>query len=550
MTAGASDHVVTSLRALHAGLTRARLPLEVPGAVEARERARAAAVQLADYVIPRAEQFEAPLLAVVGGSTGAGKSTLVNSLVGQEVSRASAIRPTTRRPVLVHHPDDAGWFLDERVLPSLARVHGTAEQTDPAGHVTELELVAADRVPRGLALLDAPDIDSVVVANRQLAGQLLAAADLWIFLTTAARYADAVPWALLRGAAARRAVVAVVLDRVPPGTAPEVRADLSERLHAEGALHGLLGVGGSSGSAVASQAMQVLPVGVPKLLVSTMAAGDVSPYVGAKDVTIMPSVVDVAGINRISRSVMGNAVAAIAGMATAYAETAGAPQDPEEPHLIGATMFGLTTPAVDEARKQLTELGYEVLVFHATGAGGRAMEALAADGFLDGVLDLTTTELVDDMLGGVLSAGPDRLEAVGAAGLPQVVSVGALDMCNFGPEATVPDKYAGRNFIVHNPTVTLMRTTPEEMAELGRRIGRKLAQATGPVEVFLPLRGVSGIDVDGGPFFDPDADAACFTALKEELAGTDVVVHEVDSAINDEGFGLAAADALHALIRR
>lgn len=323
-----------------------------------------------------------------------------------------------------------------------------------------------------------------------------------------------------------------------------------ERLHAEGALHGLLGVGGSSGSAVASQAMQVLPVGVPKLLVSTMAAGDVSPYVGAKDVTIMPSVVDVAGINRISRSVMGNAVAAIAGMATAYAETAGAPQDPEEPHLIGATMFGLTTPAVDEARKQLTELGYEVLVFHATGAGGRAMEALAADGFLDGVLDLTTTELVDDMLGGVLSAGPDRLEAVGAAGLPQVVSVGALDMCNFGPEATVPDKYAGRNFIVHNPTVTLMRTTPEEMAELGRRIGRKLAQATGPVEVFLPLRGVSGIDVDGGPFFDPDADAACFTALKEELAGTDVVVHEVDSAINDEGFGLAAADALHALIRR
>ena len=327
-------------------------------------------------------------------------------------------------------------------------------------------------------------------------------------------------------------------------------AAVVERLHAQGKLHGLLGVGGSSGSAVASQAMQILPVGVPKLLVSTMAAGDVSPYVGAKDVTIMPSVVDVAGINRISRSVMGNAVAAIAGMATAYAETVGAAPEPDEPHLIGATMFGLTTPAVDEARQRLAELGYEVLVFHATGAGGRAMEALAADGFLDGVLDLTTTELVDDMLGGVLSAGPDRLEAVGAAGLPQVVSVGALDMCNFGPKETVPDKYAGRNFIVHNPTVTLMRTTPEEMAELGRRIGRKLAQATGPVEVFLPLRGVSGIDVDGGPFFDPDADAACFAALKAELAGTDVVVHEVDSAINDGGFGTAAADALHALIGR
>lgn len=327
-------------------------------------------------------------------------------------------------------------------------------------------------------------------------------------------------------------------------------AAVVERLHAEGRLHGVLGVGGSSGSAVASQAMQALPVGVPKLLVSTMAAGDVGPYVGAKDVTLMPSVVDVAGINRISRMVLGNAVAAVAGMAAAYAEAAAAPPDLDEPHLIGATMFGLTTPAVDEARERLTELGYEVLVFHATGAGGRAMEALAADGLLDGVLDLTTTELVDDLLGGVLSAGPDRLEAVGAAGLPQVVSVGALDMCNFGPAETVPQEYAGRSFIVHNPTVTLMRTTPEEMAELGRRIGRKLARATGPVEVFLPLRGVSGIDVEGAPFHDPDADAACFAALRHELEGSDVVVHDVDAAINDHGFGTAAAEALHALIRR
>jgi len=327
-------------------------------------------------------------------------------------------------------------------------------------------------------------------------------------------------------------------------------AAVVEKLHAEGRLHGVLGVGGSSGSAVASQAMQALPVGVPKLLVSTMAAGDVGPYVGAKDVTIMPSVVDVAGINRISRLVLRNAVAAVAGMATAYAEAAAAPQDTDEPHLVGATMFGLTTPAVDEARRRLTELGYEVLVFHATGAGGRAMEALVADGLLDGVLDLTTTELVDDLLGGVLSAGPDRLEAAGAAGLPQVVSVGALDMCNFGPRETVPEKYAGRSFIVHNPTVTLMRTTPEEMAELGRRIGRKLARATGPVEVFLPLRGVSGIDVEGAPFHDPDADAACFAALRQELEGSDVVVHEFDGAINDDGFGTAAADALHALIRR
>lgn len=333
-------------------------------------------------------------------------------------------------------------------------------------------------------------------------------------------------------------------------TMGEGAAVVVDRLFREGRLHGLLGVGGSSGSSVASRAMQVLPVGVPKLLVSTMAAGDVGPYVGAKDVTVMPSVVDVAGINRISRAIMGNAVAAVAAMAQAYRERAAAPEEEDEPHLIGATMFGLTTPAVDEARQRLTELGYEVLVFHATGAGGRAMEALAADGLLDGVLDLTTTELVDDMLGGVLSAGPDRLEAAGAAGLPQVVSVGALDMCNFGPEATVPERYAGRRFVVHNPTVTLMRTTPEEMAELGRRIGRKLREATGPVAVYLPLRGVSGIDVEGGPFHDPEADAACFAALREELEGSDVVVHEVDSAINDPGFGRAAAEELHALIGR
>src|SRR5690625_2508194 len=325
-------------------------------------------------------------------------------------------------------------------------------------------------------------------------------------------------------------------------------AAVVERLHLQGRLHGVLAVGGSSGSAVASAAMQALPVGVPKVLVSTMAAGDVGPYVGAKDITMMPAVVDVAGINRISRVTFGNAVAAIAAMARAHAERTETEQADDEPPLLGATMFGLTTPAVDEARKRLSELGYEVLVFHATGAGGRAMEGLAADGFLDGVLDLTTTELVDDMLGGILSAGPDRLEAVGAAGLPQVVSVGALDMCNFGPEASVPGTYAGRNFVVHNPTVTLMRTTADEMAELGRRIGRKLASATGPVQVYLPLRGVSGIDVEGGPFSDPEADAACFTAIREELAGTDVVVHDLDVAINDEGFGTAAADALHELI--
>lgn len=237
--AGSRDDVVTPLRALEERLAGTALPLDLPGADDARRRLRGLVDQLEDYVLPRAEQLDAPLLAVVGGSTGAGKSTLVNALVGQVVSRASAIRPTTRRPVLVHHPDDAAWFTGSRVLPGLARVHGTGpeEPREEESEVTELGLVAASAVPRGLALLDAPDIDSVVAANRRLAGQLLAAADLWVFVTTAARYADAVPWELLRAAAARRVVVAVVLDRVPPGTAGEIRADLADRLHAEGLAH-------------------------------------------------------------------------------------------------------------------------------------------------------------------------------------------------------------------------------------------------------------------------------------------------------------------------
>ncbi len=327
-------------------------------------------------------------------------------------------------------------------------------------------------------------------------------------------------------------------------------AAVALRLYAEGLLDAIMGIGGSGGSSVASVAMQALPVGVPKLLVSTMAAGDVRPYVGAKDVTMMPSIVDVAGINGVSRNVMGNAVAAVAGMAKAYEQRIAAEVPHEDAPLIGATMFGVTTPAIDEARARLTELGYEVLAFHATGAGGSAMEALAKDGFLAGVLDLTTTELVDDLVGGVLSAGPDRLEAAGAAGVPQVVSVGALDMCNFGPAATVPERFAGRKFVVHNPTVTLMRTTVEENAELGRRIAAKLAAATGAVQVRLPLRGVSLIDVAGGPFYDPEADEALFDAIREGLAGTGVEVVAEDVAINDPGFGARAAEALHALITK
>ncbi|WP_169946604.1 Tm-1-like ATP-binding domain-containing protein [Microbispora sp. H11081] len=344
------------------------------------------------------------------------------------------------------------------------------------------------------------------------------------------------------------------MDALATGAAVTVR-----RLFDEGRLDGLLAIGGSGGSSVAARALQALPVGVPKLLVSTMASGDVGPYVGDADVTLMYSVVDISGINRLSRAVLGNAAAAVAGMAQRYARvrtesgtatgtgTSGTGTG-DGRKLIGATMFGLTTPAVDEAREHLTSLGYEVLVFHATGSGGRAMESLAASGMLDGVLDLTTTELADDLVGGVLTAGPGRLEAAGRAGIPQVVSVGALDMVNFGPRETVPEKFADRQFLVHNPTVTLMRTTREEMAELGARISAKLSRASGPVEVFLPLKGVSGIDVEGGPFADPDADAACFAAVRDGLKDTGVPVHDVDAAINDPGFGRAAAEALHRLI--
>jgi uncharacterized protein (UPF0261 family) len=278
-----------------------------------------------------------------------------------------------------------------------------------------------------------------------------------------------------------------------------------------------------------------------------MATGDVTPYVGEVDVTLMYSVVDVAGINSVSEAVLGNAAAGIAGMAKAYEERSRTEEGGKP--LIGLTMFGVTTPAADEARARLTELGYEVLVFHATGAGGRAMEKLVESRLLAGVCDLTTTELADDLVGGVLSAGPRRLEIAGLLGVPQVVSVGALDMVNFGPKETVPPLFANRNLIVHNPTVTLMRTTPKEMEELGLRIAAKLAAAQGPTELFLPMRGVSAIDVDGGPFRDAEADAAMFTALEEGLKGSAVKIRRLEKAINDEGFGAAMADALHQRIK-
>ena len=319
---------------------------------------------------------------------------------------------------------------------------------------------------------------------------------------------------------------------------------LLTRLHREGRLQGAAAVGGSGNSSIAAAAMRDLPVGVPKLIVSTVASGDTRPYVGATDVTMMYSVVDISGINQISSQILTNAAGAIAGMAGAKH-----PPPTSERPLVGATMFGVTTACVTRARERLEELGYEVLVFHATGTGGQSFEALASGGFLAGVLDATTTELADELGGGVLSAGPDRLEAVGRSGIPQVVSLGALDMVNFGPRDTVPDKFSGRNLYVHNPTITLMRTTPEENAELGRRIARKLNGAGSPTVLFIPLGGVSAIDVEGQPFHDPEADAALFGALREGIDPSKVEVHELEADVNDPGFATAMADRLHELIQ-
>ncbi|MFE3935081.1 Tm-1-like ATP-binding domain-containing protein, partial [Streptomyces goshikiensis] len=267
------------------------------------------------------------------------------------------------------------------------------------------------------------------------------------------------------------------------------------RLHAEGRLDGVLAIGGSGGTSIASRAMRALPLGVPKLMVSSMASGNVAPYVGSSDITMMYSVVDIAGINSVSAPVLTNAVAAIAGMAKAFARSSsahgparlGAGGRP----LIAASMAGVTTVGVDAARERLTELGYEVLVFHVSGTGGRTLETQAGQGIFAGVLDLTLSELADDLCGGVLSAGPDRLSAAGRAGIPQVVSLGALDMVKFGPLETLPEHARYRRVRVHNPSITVIRTTESECAVLGRRVAAKLRAATGPTAVCLPLRGLS-----------------------------------------------------------
>lgn len=310
-----------------------------------------------------------------------------------------------------------------------------------------------------------------------------------------------------------------------------------KRLHDEGRVQGVLGMGGSAGTTIATTAMRALPLGVPKVMVSTLAGGNVSPYVGDSDIALLPSIVDVAGVNSISARIYTNAVAAVSGMASAT------PPELATKPLIAASMFGNTTQLVGKCKARLEAAGYEVLVFHATGAGGRMMEELIQQGYFVGVLDVTTTEWADELVGGTLTAGPTRLEAAAAAGIPQVIAPGCLDMVNFGARESVPSKFDDRLFYVWNPTVTLMRTTPEENASLGRILAEKANASSGPVAFFLPAKGVSILDSPGGLFWQPEADTALFDAIQRH-ARPDISVEVVDANINDDAFAQAVTERL------
>ncbi len=305
---------------------------------------------------------------------------------------------------------------------------------------------------------------------------------------------------------------------------------LTKKMYAQKRFDGVLGLGGGGGTQIITAAMRELPVGVPKLMVSTVASGDVESYVDGKDITMMYSVVDIAGLNRISRRILSNGTGAISGMVDQEV-----PSDADDKPLVAATMFGVTTPCVNSVREQLEDEGFEVVVFHATGTGGRSMEGLIEDGYFDAVADITTTEWCDEVVGGVLSAGEHRLEAAAKNGLPQVISCGALDMVNFHAMDTVPEEFRDRNLYRHNANVTLMRTTREECTEIGQRIAEKVNLSTGPTSVVLPLKGVSMIDREGEPFHDPEADRALLDALKENLdPSIEIVASEVH--INDPSF--------------
>ena len=310
------------------------------------------------------------------------------------------------------------------------------------------------------------------------------------------------------------------------------------RLHDEGKLDGILGMGGGGNTSIATSGMRALAVGVPKLMVSTLAGGDVSAYAGTRDITFMPTIVDVAGINHVSRQIYANAAGAITGMVKMEA-----PESGEEKPLVTASMFGNSTACVDRARAVLEEAGYEVLVFHATGTGGRTMESLISDGYIVGSLDITTTELADEVCGGVLNAGPERCMAASRAHIPAVLVPGCVDMANFWAIDTVPERYKDRNLYQWNPNITLMRTNVEENIKMGEMIAAAANAATAPVAILLPLKGVSQLDSPGGDFWDPEADQACYDAIKQNLK-PGIPMIEIDYNINDPEFADRCAESL------
>jgi len=315
---------------------------------------------------------------------------------------------------------------------------------------------------------------------------------------------------------------------------------LLEKLAAEGKIHGVVSLGGGGGTALATAAMRALPLGFPKLMVSTLASGNTAHYLGTKDIAMMPAIVDVAGLNRVSRMVFTRAAAAICAMVDADVATEDAKP------IIVASMFGNTTECINHAKVVLENAGYEVLVFHATGAGGRAMEDLIASGLVSGVLDVTTTEWADELVGGTLGAGPDRLDAAAKAGIPTIIAPGCLDMVNFGSRESVPEKFAGRNFYIHNPQVTLMRTTAAECEALGKILAEKANSYTGPVEIFIPLQAISIISAPGQPFHDEEADHALFDAITRHAK---VPVEIMNETINSSAFSQTCALRLLELVK-
>lgn len=313
---------------------------------------------------------------------------------------------------------------------------------------------------------------------------------------------------------------------------------LAAKLASEGKIDGIISLGGGGGTAIGTAAMRGLPFGFPKVMVSTLASGNTAHYVGEKDITMMPSIADVAGLNRITRIVFTRAAGAICGMVESEI-----PAATEDLPLIAASMFGNTTQCVDHAREIIDAAGYETLVFHSTGTGGKTMESLIADGLITGVLDITTTEWADEYVGGTLSAGSTRLDATAQANIPAIVVPGCLDMVNFGARETVPEKFNGRNFYIHNPQVTLMRTNAEECTELGKIIAEKVNGYTAPVSVLIPTKAISIISAEGQPFHDPEADQALFSSLKSNL-NSSIPVIEMDLEINDPAFSKACAETL------